>query len=103
MSFLSVPKNRKIASGVMGMLMLFIVLFSAFYIAAEAGHDCRGEDCPVCACILQCEKTLHQTGEGAAPGTAVFILAAFLFFSILLVTADFPKETPVSRKIRLNI
>ena len=43
--------SRKIAAGIMGFMMLAFVLFSAFYIAAEAEHDCEGEGCPICVCI----------------------------------------------------
>ena len=78
------PGHKRIAAGIMGILMLFIVLFSAFYIAAEADHDCTGEDCPICACIQQCENTLHQIGDGIASQAAVIISFSCSFPYFLL-------------------
>lgn len=96
------PGHKRIAAGIMGILMLFIMLFSAFYIAAEADHDCTGEDCPICACIQQCENTLHQIGDGITSQAAVIIPFVFLLVSIFLFASLFPQETLVSRKVRLN-
>ncbi len=96
------PGHKRISAGIMGILMLFIMLFSAFYIAAEADHDCAGEDCPICACIAQCENILHQIGDGIASCAAVIISIVFLFVSVFLFATLFPQETLVSRKVRLN-
>ena len=55
-------------------LLAVVMLFSVFYIALEADHDCHGEDCAVCAVLSACERVLHRLlGIGAA---AVFMLAA---------------------------
>lgn len=95
-------RHKRIAAGITGILMLFIMLFSAFYIASETDHDCTGEDCPICACIQQCENTLNQIGDGIAPQVAVIIPVVFLLVSIFLFESLFSQETLVSRKVRLN-
>lgn len=95
-------KYKRIAAGIIGIMMLFITLFSAFYIASEADHDCTGEDCSICACIQQCENTLHQTGDGAASQSAVIIPVVFMLVFAVLFVAVFPQGTLVSRKVRLN-
>jgi hypothetical protein len=95
-------KAKRIAAGVTSLLLLVIALFSAFYLAAEAGHDCAGEDCPICACIQRCESALRGFGGGTA---ALLSVAAPIFFILLfaaLFAAALPLETPVSRKVRLN-
>lgn len=93
---------KRIAAGIMGLVMLIIVLFSAFFIAAEADHDCTGEDCPICACIGQCENMLRGIGDGtAAPLSAVIPVLLILFFAALLV-AEFSQETLITKKVRLN-
>lgn len=95
-------KANKIAAGIMGIMLLVIVLFSSFYIAVEADHHCTGEDCPICACIQQCENTLRGIGDGtAAQSSAVIPVIFILFFSALFV-AEFSQETLVSQKVRLN-
>ncbi|MBR0082160.1 MAG: hypothetical protein IJP98_05425 [Clostridia bacterium] len=94
-------KNRVLA-GVVGLLLLAVVLFAAFYIAAEADHDCAGEDCPVCACIRLCEAILHRIGGGKTEQSFLLVstvlLVAALTFSAFAASAN----TPVSEKIRLN-
>lgn len=95
-------KNKKIAAGIMAFLMLFLVLFSTFFIVIEADHDCTGEDCPICACIAQCENTLHQIGYGIAVQTAVIIPVLFMLILAFLFAADVLQETLVSKKVRLN-
>ena len=82
--------------------MLVIVLFSASFIAAEADHDCSGDDCPICACIQQCENTLRQIGSCAVGQSAVIIPAILFFISVLFSACIYRQETPVSRKVRLN-
>lgn len=36
---------------------LFLMISSILFIAIEADHDCKGEDCPICYQIAVCEKT----------------------------------------------
>ncbi len=95
-------KARRVAAGIMGAMILAALLFSAFYIACEADHECCGDGCLVCACLRQCENTLRGIGSGAEGrlSAACHILPA-LFIAVLSAAAVFP-ETPVSRKARLN-
>ena len=94
--------NRRIASGLMAFILLVIMLFSAFYIAAETDHVCTGEDCPICACIAQCENILYQLGDGITVQLAVIVPIIFMLVVAFLFASDFARETPVSRKVRLN-
>lgn len=99
------PKTSKAirtAAGVLGVMLLFAVLFSAFYIAAEADHDCCGEGCLICACVHQCQNILRQLGNGAAASrSAVIPVCVFLFAAMTIVMALCP-ATLVSGKVRLN-
>ncbi len=92
----------RITAGVMGLMMLVIVLFSAFYIAAETDHDCTGEDCPVCACIQHCESTLRSIGNGISVSSSVIIPFLFILLAAALFAAAVPSDTLISRKVRLN-
>ena len=102
MPHLHIMKNKRLAAGIIAFLMLFIMLFSASFIAIEADHDCTGEECPICACIAQCENTLHQIGDGVAVQAAVIVPVVFMLILAFLLETDFPKETLISRKVRLN-
>ncbi len=95
-------KGLRITVGIMGLMMLVIVLFSAFYIAAEADHECCGEDCPICACIQQCENTLRGIGDGAAVKSASVAPAILISPAAAFVITAVSQDTLVSRKVRLN-
>ncbi len=95
-------QSKRLTTSIMTLMMLIIVLFSVFFIAAEADHDCCGDDCPICACIHLCENTLEQIGSGAAAQAAVIIPVILFCISILLSFCVCRQETPVSKKVRLN-
>ena len=95
-------KSKRIISGFIAFLMLAVMLFSAFYIAAEADHDCTGHDCPICACIQQCENTLYQIGNGAAIQFSAVLPILFALLFVTVWTFSPRMETPVTRKVRLN-
>ncbi len=98
----STAKVLRITAGIMGLMMLVLVLFSAFYIAAEADHDCCGEECPICACIHQCENILRGIGDGAAGRSAAVAPVILILFAAAFVIAAVSQDTLVSRKVRLN-
>ncbi len=99
---LSTSGALRITAGIMGLMMLVIVLFSSFYVAAEADHDCCGEDCPICAGIRQCENTLRRIGDGVAIQSAAVAPVILILFAAAFVNAVVSQDTPVSRKVRLN-
>lgn len=95
-------KISRVFACIMAAMVLFVVLFSAFFIVSHADHDCTGEDCPVCACLQQCENILHGVGDGsihAASGILpVVFIVGFILASYCIVVSD----TPVSTKVRIN-
>ena len=95
-------KAIRITACFMGLMTLVAVLFSAVYIAAEAGHDCCGEGCPICACIRQCENTLFGAGDGTRAQYICIIPLIPVLLAAAFLTAAIPGETPVSGKVRLN-
>ena len=97
----SLSKGKRITAGVLGLVMLLALLFFAVFIAAEAEHDCTGEDCPICAAIAACARLLDQLRGCVAFREA---LAPLLFFALsaVLFTWAGALKTPVSNKVRLN-
>ena len=55
-------KNRRLMSGLCGVLILCSLLFSSLFVIVEADHDCGGESCPVCLQIQACLEGARQTG-----------------------------------------
>lgn len=94
-------KQRTLASLICAVFII-VTSFSLFFIVKEADHDCRGENCPICACIHQAEETLKQLGTGTVgvsaflPFVETFVLA--LACTFLLV----PCTSLISQKVRLN-
>ncbi|MCR5502783.1 MAG: hypothetical protein K6F53_07225 [Lachnospiraceae bacterium] len=102
MSYSSGSWHKRSVAGILGMLLLLVVVFSAFYIASETHHDCEGDDCPICACIQQCENTLGQIACGTALLTALLLPIVLALFPAFRFARVFPQETLVSIKVRLN-
>ena len=95
--------NRiRITSGIMAVMMLVVMLVSSFFIAAHTDHDCTGEDCPICACIQQCENTIRGIGSGITAESAVIIPVLISLLIISFGVPSFQRDTPVSAKVRLN-
>lgn len=69
------------AALLLAFLVCFTMLFSSFFIAAEADHACTGDRCPVCRQISICENTLKALGS-AAGSAAVFAAACFAEIAI---------------------
>ncbi|MBP5159522.1 MAG: hypothetical protein ILP10_04415 [Lachnospiraceae bacterium] len=94
--------TKRITACVMAIMMLAIMLFSAFFVAHEMEHDCTGEDCPVCACIEWCENALHRMGAGLLAGVVRTMTWIAILLSVCLVTLFVARRTPVSGKVRIN-
>lgn len=95
-------KKKRIISLVVAVAVFFVMLYSALYIAAEANHDCVGENCPICYQISVCENTLKNLSLAVC--AAVFS-AAFTYTlcrSISSCAAVIPSYTLVSLKVKLT-
>ena len=102
MSCPGISKTKQITACIIAFMMFFMVLFSAFFIAAEAHHHCEGENCPICALIALCEHSLRQTGDGAVRLIAVLFPISFVLIAAFLQETGRQQETLISKKVRLN-
>lgn len=96
--------NRKKLCALFLCIGFVLVLFvSSAFILHEAGHDCTGEDCPVCQLIAVNLSLLRLSGLAVL---LLLVIAALLklFHSHAEATQIcFPfSETLVSWKVRLN-
>lgn len=95
-------KTIRIAAGILALTVVLFVLSSALCIAVEAGHDCAGEDCQICACIEQCEQVLRHIGDGLVVLAAVLLPAMASAAAVVIAARFVPCATPVSQKVRMN-
>ena len=98
----STMKTGKVFLAMISLLIVFVLLFSALFILAEADHDCSGEDCAVCRIIMIAEESLKKL-------SVIFCVIALAFSSLLTATAPrraiapcFSRFTPVLLKVKLS-
>lgn len=95
--------RQRPAAFLLAAALLFTALLCTVYLAREVRHQCSGADCPICACMRQCENQLRQGGAGAAGGQRPAIApAAMAAVLLLLCGAVLPGTTLFDLKIRLN-
>ncbi len=95
--------QKRIGAGLLCVIFVLAMLVSSAFIIHEAGHDCTGEDCPICQAIAINDQLLRLIG-------AAILVPASLpgILRIKYSRADIPgfslpaSGTLVSWKIRLN-
>ncbi len=85
-----------------GVLLLFIVVFSSFFIAVEAVHECTGEECPICESIERCESALRKICTGIVSLISIVLPAILFILPVVIFAYRILQKTPVSFKVRLN-
>lgn len=95
-------KVKKNAAVMIGLFLIFITFCSAFYVAAESGHSCTDDDCPICECVKECANILRQVGGSILPRISIMI--SFLLVTLAKNTklSIFSQESLVSKKVRMN-
>lgn len=95
-------KAKKLMAGIMIIMVLVVMLFWTSHEAAHICHKCTGNDCPICALLHQCENAFSEMG-GDLAADADLDLSPVLFACILpIISIGIKRETPVSRKVRLD-
>ena len=69
-------KKFRFMTGLLAVVLAFVMLSSVAYIAAESDHDCTGVDCAICHQINVCENLLKSIGLA---GSAAAAVAAILY------------------------
>ncbi len=95
--------RKRIGAALLCVVFALAMLVSSDFILHEAGHDCTGEDCPICQAIAMNGQLLRLIGA------AILVLASLLSiqrtkhsWSDTLGLSVPASGTLVSWKIRLN-
>ena len=95
-------KDKRVSAMLLACVLTAVMLFSVFFIALEADHDCSGEDCVICAVLSVCEQALHRLmgfGQTAASALLVSAAAAFVWAGV----AHFSRcRTLITLKVKLS-
>lgn len=95
-------KKTRILALLAAVIVCSVMLFSSVFVVTNAGHDCTGEDCPICDQIHTCENTL-KTLSNAAPVIALAIVFTYSFLAgHSLLTAGKWVRTLISLKVKLS-
>ncbi len=96
-------RMKKIGAGLLCVILILALAASSAFTVHAAGHDCAGEDCPVCHAVAAGFKLLRVLSA------AVFILllimcvpAAGRVWRYIKSFTGSLSATPVTLKIRLN-
>ena len=74
-------KKFRFMTGLLAVVLAFVMLSSLAYIAAESDHDCTGGDCAICHQINVCENLLKSIGlAGSAAATVQRLPAPLRWF-----------------------
>ena len=93
----------KFAAGIIAMMMLLYIVFSAFFISLEANHHCEDEEnCPICEMLQICTNTLHQISDITTVSVIAFVPVLLALGVSFIVSINLIKETLITNKIRLN-
>ena len=95
-------KARRIAAVIFAALLLLAMLCSAAFIAAEADHDCVGENCPVCYQISVCENAFKDLSLAVCAAVFAAAFAYTLCRSISACADAAASFTLVSLKVKLT-
>ena len=68
-------QRRSVLSLAAVFVVIFVVLISSFFVAAETNHDCTGEDCPICYEISVCQETVRKLTFACAVFAAILLLS----------------------------
>ncbi|MCR5689091.1 MAG: hypothetical protein K6G71_02470 [Clostridiales bacterium] len=93
--------KRRFAVAILAALILVAVTASLFVVLHEAGHECIGEGCPICAVVSVCRNVLKTLSVALAVFAAAAASGYFAVFFITVFNASLHKETPVSLKVKL--
>lgn len=94
--------RRRLYALVLCAAMLSLIFVSSVLPIAEAGHDCAGEDCPVCAALASAGRLLRGLSLLGLLLIALFAQAAFARRFARAGRRLLPPRTPVALHVQLN-
>ena len=95
-------KAKARAAFLLAALLIFIILGSSAAEAAEAEHDCSGEDCAVCMCLRSFEDAKAKLGAQTELQTFTVEPVFNTEYVKQPLQTVMILHTPVSDKVRLD-
>lgn len=86
MLFSGIKCKKRLVAILILAIIVFVTLFSSYYLAREADHDCSDPTCVICATIGLCRNNLRQLSLGQTRLLTAIIAVCFarlVFFPFL--------------------
>lgn len=93
---------KKITAWTAMAAVVFVMLFSVLFISRHVHHECTGEDCPVCAEMMQCSDNVKNISMTVVVATTVFLSCQSVRKKIQRVMAVYSTGSLISQKVRMN-
>ena len=94
-------KGKRIFAVAVALLLAAVLISSAAFIAANADHDCCGEQCAVCAGIVTCVRTFGLAAKSLAVMAFTVAVICRAAREIIFFTGREKADTPVIFKVKL--
>ena len=95
-------KKKRIVAILLAVMVLFLMVYSALFIAAEADHDCAGENCPICYQINLCQNIQKTLSLAVCAAVFAAVFTYTLCRSLSACADTVPRYTLVSLKVKLT-
>lgn len=96
-----VKKTRNVMILMMIVIVFFGMLYSVFFLANNAHHDCTGENCPICEQLQVAENIVNKLS------TAVISIGAAIFLCVSTQAVSskyryiFVEDSPIRLKVKM--
>ena len=93
---------KKLLSLILCAMLVLSLVFSISFISHEAGHDCSGEECQICAVISHCAEILERLLAVASLALFFGALLVFVCRASDSVSVSLGEQSPVKLKVKLS-
>ena len=87
---------------ILAFLIIFMLLFSVFFEAFEAHHECDGEDCAICLCLDSVSNILSGLKTAAGPAAVPVLTVIFLAALSVIENRKMSHATPIDLRTQMN-
>lgn len=94
-------KRMRLSAACGAVLLIFALIFSVFFVAAEADHDCSGEHCAVCHQLQICQTLLEQLSAAHTASAGAAVLCFFALLLVLRTRKAIVVSSPVLLRVKL--
>lgn len=95
-------EKHRLFAAALALAVVIVMLFSVLFVAAEAEHDCAGEDCAICVQLAMCENALRVSALTAVLAALAAAVPGVLSLLCTHTPGMVSSVTPVSLKVKLS-